>query len=158
MIQMTLDTVGASDWNGLFLTKYPQRFKNLNFPDNAMVGVTVDGTNVKPKLVENTLPALGADRPTTWISAEPLQARVEFSDGFLEEWIDCIVIGARQYLPGQKATGEYRSYGTYREDDSGSRFQQPPREDIELLHDQAREADCDVYWKDNIERPKELPF
>jgi protein gp37/ribosomal protein L12E/L44/L45/RPP1/RPP2 len=157
MIQMTLDAVGASDWNGLFLTKYPKRFEELDFPDNAMIGVTVDGTNVRPKMVEATLPGLGKDRPTTWISAEPLQARVEFSEGFLKEWIDCVVIGARQYLPGQEPSDEDLEYGTHRQNEGGRCFQQPPREDIEHLHSQARKAGCAVYWKDNLQRPKELP-
>lgn len=121
-----------ADFNYLFLTKFPQKLSRFEFPDNAWIGTTVDTqarVSVAEKYFENV------EASWKWISAEHLLESLTFERLSI---FDCIVVGAQ--------TG----YGSIPE-------RQPGFEWVIDLYDQAREANCMFYWKDNLRGPKELP-
>lgn len=137
MIQSILDEVEENeDFDHLFLTKFPQKLDQFEFPDNAWVGTTVDRKH-RVALAERHFQQV--DAPVKWLSCEPLKEDVapEFDDLSM---FDCVVIGA------QKAYG-----GDIEED-------QPELDWVIKLYQKARDAGCKVYFKENLDVfPKELP-
>jgi protein gp37 len=123
----------APAWNFLFLTKFPKRLSEMDWPKNAWCGTTVD-TQHRVEMAEKSFSNVKAG--VKWLSCEPLLQRLTFSSLEMFDWI---VIG-----------GQSRSTQT-------PEFQ-PKWEWVEHLIDQARKAKCKVYIKPNLtSRPREYP-
>lgn len=134
IIQAVLDAVDASPgWNYLFLTKFPQKLSRFTFPKNAWVGTTVDEQS-RVALAEKHFREVKAS--VKWLSCEPMLERLTFSS---LEMFDCVVIGAQE--------------GYAKDVES----KQPEWEWVLHLLQQAHQAGCQVYWKANLEVPKQLP-
>lgn len=115
----------SPEWNYLFLTKFPQRYMNLDFPETSWVGTSVD----EQKRVVNAEKAFRKiEVPVKWLSVEPMLEPLRFSDLRMFDWV---VIG-----------GQSRSTG------SSETFPDPRW--VHDLTDQAIKAGCKVYWKENI--------
>lgn len=133
-IASVLDVVErAQEWNFLFLTKFPQRMAEFEFPDNAWVGTSVDAQS----RVTNAEKAFRKVRAKVkWLSCEPLLEPLEFSDLSMFQWI--VLGGASR----STQTPEWR----------------PPRDWHEAIRKQAKAVGCKVYEKTNLlERIKEYP-
>lgn len=133
-IEAVLDVVErAEEWNFLFLTKFPQRMAEFEFPDNAWVGTSVDAQ----ARVANAEKAFRNVRAKyKWLSCEPLLEPLEFSDLSMFQWI--VLGGASR----STQTPEWR----------------PPRAWINTIEAKAAEAGCKVYEKTNLlSRIKEYP-
>lgn len=126
-------------WNYLFLTKFPQRLQEIcdvlgGFPDNAWVGTTVDQQH-RVRIAESAFRDIKAK--VKWLSCEPMLERLTFTSLEMFDWV---VIG-----------GQSRSTQT-------PEFQ-PEWEWAVNLSLQAKNAGCQVYWKENLLiRPKECPW
>ena len=123
----------APQWNFLFLTKYPQRLSQFEFPPNAWVGTTVD----RQALVANAEAAFrNVHAAVKWLSCEPLLEPLHFTDLSLFQWL--VIGGASK----SNQTPEFR----------------PPRSWVNDLEQAARQAGCAIYEKDNLlERIREYP-
>ena len=134
LIEMVLDVVRQSpQWNFLFLTKFPQRLLEFEFPDNAWVGTSVD-TQRRVKNAEEVFKNVKAK--VKWLSCEPMMEDLTFAHLDRFQWV---VIG-----------GSSRSTQT-------PEFH-PPREWVTHLWAQARAAKCMIYEKPNLlERCREYP-
>ena len=129
------------EWNFLFLTKFPQRLKEINdtlegFPDNAWMGTTVD-TQARVRVAEKAFSQIQAK--VKWLSCEPLLEDLNFNSLDMFNWV---VIG-----------GQSASYF------NGTPAVQPEWEWVENLWNQSRFSGCKIYWKENLTvRPKETPW
>lgn len=130
-----------TEWNFLFLTKFPQRLQEIcdalgGFPDNAWVGCTVD-SQARVATAEKSFRNIKAS--VRWLSVEPMKERLTFSRLDMFDWV---VIG------GQTASYFNKTPAF-----------QPEWEWVEHLWQQAREANVKIYWKENLTiRPKETPW
>jgi len=133
-INSVLDSVReAPRWNFLFLTKNPKRLIDIDWPDNAWVGTTVD-VQKRVKDAEAAFKKINA--PIRFISCEPLQEKVVFDSIEIFDWI---IIGGRSRCSNLP---EF----------------QPKWEWVESLLFQAREHHLKVYFKPNLaSRPREYP-
>lgn len=123
----------SPQWNFLFLTKFPQRLAELEWPDNAWVGTSVD-QQYRVDIAERSF--RGVKAGVKWLSCEPLMERLTFTSLEMFDWV---VIGAAS---ASTQTPEF----------------QPPWEWVEHLINQARQAGCRVYIKPNLKsRPQEYP-
>jgi protein gp37 len=128
----------SSQWNYLFLTKFPQRYVGLDFPETAWVGTSVD----EQKRVANAEKAFARIKaPVRWLSVEPMRERIVFGDLSMFDWV---VIG-----------GQSRSSGA-------PEFHPEPRWVFDLAY-KAWKAGCKVYLKPNTFRDmgwqiKEYPY
>lgn len=124
-----------SQWNYLFLTKFPKRMSEFEIPDNCWMGTSVD-LQIRVKNAEAAFAKVNAG--VRWLSVEPMLEPLRFERLDLFQWI---VIG-----------GASRS--------SKTPDWQPPFEWIADLVRQAREAGTKVYFKTNLlgNRILELPF
>lgn len=88
-----------SQWNFLFLTKFPKRYAEFEFPDNAWMGTTVDAQK-RVRAAEDAM----ADVKATikWLSIEPMLEPLQFSDLGAFDWL--VIGGASQ----AGRTGEWR--------------------------------------------------
>lgn len=122
----------APQWTFIFLTKYPRRLTEIDWPPNCWVGATVD---IQSR-VAHTVEAFRSIRaPVRFISCEPLREQLTFEDMSMLDWV--IIGGQSETNPGEPA-------------------RQPRWEWVEHLHYQARQAGCRVYWKPNLTvRPRE---
>jgi protein gp37 len=129
----------APEWNFLFLTKFPQRLKEINdilggFPANVWVGTTVD-TQARVALAERSFQ--GIEATVKWLSVEPMLERLTFNS---LEMFDLVAIG------GQSKSTQVKEF-------------QPDWEWVEHLVQQSRRSNTAVYFKENLKsRPKELPL
>jgi protein gp37/ParB-like chromosome segregation protein Spo0J len=122
-------------WNYLFLTKFPQRLPGFDFPDNAWIGTTIDA-QVRIPSAEQAFERVNAK--VKWLSCEPMLENLRFSRLDLFDWV---VIG------GASANAE-----------SGTPAFRPPRQWVNDLWAQARDAGCLIYEKTNLlERTREMP-
>lgn len=125
-INAVLDTVRKSmQWNFLFLTKFPIRMAEFEFPDNAWVGTTVD-CQVRVSSAEKAFRSVRAK--VKWLSCEPLLEPLQFTSLDMFQWI---VIG-----------GSSRSTHTPE--------WIPPYRWVKDLERQADDVNCKVYMKTNI--------
>ena len=134
LVEMVLAVVRQSpQWNFLFLTKYPQRLLEFEFPDNAWVGTSVD-TQARVLLAEEVFEKVKAK--VKWLSCEPMMERLTFEHLERFQWV---VLGGSSK---STQTPEFR----------------PPREWVSHLWAQARAAGCMIYEKPNLlERCREYP-
>ncbi len=138
-IFQVFEAVSASpQWNFLFLTKFPQRLKDVSdklngFPANVWVGTTVD-TQARVALAEKSF--RGIQATVKWLSIEPMLEPLSFDS---LEMFDMIAIG------GQSRTTSIAEF-------------QPKWDWVENLLFQARKSSTAIYFKENLKaRPKELP-
>lgn len=133
-IELVLDVARkASQWNFLFLTKFPQRMAEFKFPDNAWVGTTVD-CQARVANAEKAFRKIKAG--VKWLSCEPLIEPLEFSDLSMFDWV---VLG-----------GSSRS--------SQTPEWHPPRAWVNRIETEAERCGVEVYEKSNLlERIKGYP-
>jgi protein gp37 len=115
----------APQWNFLFLTKFPQRMAEFDFPDNAWVGTTVDRQS-RVAGAEKAFRKVKAG--VKWLSCEPLIEPLTFSDLGAFDWV---VLG-----------GSSRS--------SRTPEWHPPRAWVNALEAQAASLGVKVYEKENL--------
>ena len=109
----------------LFLTKFPQRLAELEWPENAWCGTTVD-TQDRVKIAEKSFANLTAGKK--WLSCEPMLERLTFN---ALEIFQYLVIGASTE---SSQTPEY----------------QPPLDHVLWLIEQADRVGTQVFMKDNL--------
>ena len=131
--------VAASNpqWTFLFLTKFPIRMADFDYPPNAWLGTSVD-RQYAVKRAETAFKQIKASGFTgiCWLSCEPMLERLTFTTLAMFDWV--VMGGASKSL----LTPEYR----------------PPFDDTLHLYNQAREAKCQVYMKTNLfNRVREYP-
>lgn len=91
-ILAVLDEVAANpQWHFLFLTKFPQRLTEFDFPDNAWVGTTVDA-QARVRAAEDAFARVRAK--VRWLSLEPLLEPLQFDH--LEQF-DWLVLGGASW-------------------------------------------------------------
>jgi protein gp37 len=128
-------------WNFLFLTKFPQRLRSVcdalkGFPENAWVGCTVD-EQARVRTAQESFDGLEAK--VRWLSVEPMQERLTFSDMSMFDWL----------VVGGKSASSF----------NGTPEGQPDWEWVEHLWQQARKWGLKIYWKENLKvKPKEVPW
>jgi protein gp37 len=122
-------TLKAPEWEYLFLTKFPQRYRRINLPPKAWFGASVDQQK-RVKITEMVMPLL--DVKVRWISAEPLLEPLKFND---LSWCDLLVIGAQSET--NQPTGRIPAFA-------------PKLEWVIDLIGQARSFGVPVYLKPNL--------
>jgi protein gp37 len=133
-IQAVIDQVSAHpEWNFLFLTKFPQRYQEFTFPDNAWLGTTVD----RQARVEDAEKAMAAAKAEIkWLSIEPMLTPLHFEKLEIFQWV---VMGGAS---SSTETPEWRV----------------PLEWWLPLHQEAVKLDIHVFHKDHLFRPvREYP-
>lgn len=84
-IDAVLDVCANSKkWNFLFLTKFPNRMSEFEFPDNCWVGTTVD-CQARVKNAEKSFRKVKAK--VKWLSCEPLIEPLRFNDLSAFQWV-----------------------------------------------------------------------
>jgi len=84
-IEAVLDQVRANaQWNFLFLTKFPKRLVDFDFPPNAWVGTTVD-CQARVKSAEDAFAKVKAS--VKWLSVEPMIEPLKFKHLDLFQWL-----------------------------------------------------------------------
>jgi len=125
----------APEWTFIFLTKNPKRLVDIDWPENAWVGTTVDCQDRVNAAIESFEEVKATIK---LLSCEPLLENIEFPTSALNLF-DWVIIGGQSVSSGAPAF-------------------QPEWEWVESLHNKARECGCAVYWKPNLTvRPKEYP-
>jgi protein gp37 len=133
IIAVLASVVASPQWNFLFLTKFPQRLAEFEFPDNAWVGTTVDA-QARVKNAEQAFAQVRAR--VRWLSLEPLLEPLQFERLDLFDWL--VIGGASR----STETPEWR----------------PPLSWVADLERQARAVNARVYHKANLyERRREYP-
>lgn len=117
-------------WEYLHLTKFPDRYPELDMPATAWVGTSVDEQN-RVRIAERAMREVTGVK-VKWLSLEPLNAPLEFTDLSMFDWI---VIGSQT--------------GTMQPDGPAPAFA-PPAEWVLRITHQAREAGVPVHWKPNL--------
>lgn len=150
-IEAVMEEVRAApQWTFIFLTKNPRRYLEIDFPKNAWVGATADTQQRADTALEvfSTLHygLAKVERPTVlFLSIEPMREKLDLSGtvqggpAYFLSVVDWIIIGGQS-------------------DSSGEPERQPEWDWVETVLNQAREADCKVYFKPNLKvQPKEYP-
>jgi protein gp37 len=142
-IEAVLSSVrSAPQWNFLFLTKFPQRLAEIEAPDNAWLGTTVD-VQARVANTEKAFAKVGGK--VKWLSVEPMIEPLRFERLDLFDWV---VIGGASPT---KADGESPMTPAW----------QPPYRWIDSLVRQCDDAKVPIYMKSNLgiaNRVLELPF
>ncbi len=124
-------------WTFLFLTKFPIRMAEFEYPSNVWLGTSVDyqWAVERAEKAFTKIKASGFDG-ICWLSCEPMMERLAFSSLDMFDWL---VIGGSSK---STQTPEFK----------------PPREWINELEKQAREHGVKFYEKSNLlERIREYP-
>ncbi len=125
-IEAVLKTCSDSpQWNFLFLTKFPNRMTEFEYPDNCWLGTTVD-QQARVRNAEKSFRKVKAK--VKWLSCEPLLEPLRFEDIGAFDWV---VLGGAST---SSITPEWH----------------PPRDWIVAIHEAAREAGVPVYEKTNL--------
>jgi protein gp37 len=123
----------APKWNFLFLTKFPARMAEFDFPANAWAGTSVD-QQARVRNAEKAMRKVNA--PVKWLSCEPLIEPLAFSDIGAFDWI---VLGG-----ASKSAQTPEWY--------------PPRAWVNAIEAEAEAAGVKVYEKSNLlERIRRYP-
>jgi protein gp37 len=132
-IEAVLKTARAApQWNFLFLTKFPQRLKEFEFPDNCWLGTSIDMQARVPN-AERAMRDVRAK--TKWLSLEPLIEPLEI-DFSIFNWV---VVGGATLSSHTPAW-------------------QPPRRWVRDIWTAAEKAGCEVYLKSNLNTERWLSF
>lgn len=127
------EIVENPQWNFLCLTKFPQRLAELEWPENAWCGTTVD-RQFRVAIAERAFKNVQAG--VKWLSCEPLLERLTFES---LDMFDLVAVG------GASPSNETPAF-------------QPPNEWIDHLFMQARQSGTRFYIKSNAKYwCKELP-
>lgn len=130
-IERVLIEVEANpQWNFLFLTKFPKRMSEFVIPDNAWMGTTVD-LQARVANAEKAFEKVKAG--VRWLSIEPMIQPLKFNRLDLFDWI---VIGGASPSKAIDGTPNTPAWNV-------------PIEWIADLHQQARAANCKIYYKTN---------
>ena len=126
-------------WTFLFLTKFPIRMAEFDYPPNTWIGTTVD-TQYAVERAEKAFTKVRAAgyEGVAWLSCEPMMERLTFSSLDMFDWV---VVGGSSK---STQTPEFR----------------PPFEWIAHLWNQAKTFDLPVYMKTNLgieQRVREYP-
>lgn len=126
-------------WTFLFLTKFPIRMAEFDFPPNTWIGTTVD-TQYAVERAEKAFRKIraGGYEGVAWLSCEPMMERLTFSSLDMFDWV---VVGGSSK---STQTPEFK----------------PPFEWIAHLWNQAKTHDLPVYMKTNLgieQRVREYP-
>jgi protein gp37 len=125
-IEAVLAAVRAAPrWNFLFLTKFPVRMAEFDFPANAWVGTTVD-CQARVANAERAFRKVKAG--VKWLSIEPMIEPLRFSD-----------LGAFQWIVLGGASGSTQTPAWH-----------PPRDWVWHIEDQARRLGIPFYEKSNL--------
>ena len=138
-----LSVRGNPQWDFLFLTKFPQRLSEIEIPENAWMGTTVD-LQARVANAEKAFEKVSCR--VKWLSVEPMLEPLKFTRLDLFDWV---VIG-----------GASPAEGT-RDKDGNMQKWNVPYEWIHDLYDQCREAGTKIYMKSNLgvaNRVLELPM
>lgn len=121
-------------WNFLFLTKFPIRMSEFEYPPNAWLGTTVDRQYAVERAEKAFRKLKGSGyKGVAWLSCEPMMERLTFSSLDMFNWV--VVGGASKSTQTQEFL--------------------PPLEWISHLEDQAKIAGCKVYEKTNLFKIKD---
>ena len=122
--------LASPQWEYLLLTKFPERYTQVELPPNAWVGTSVDEQKRVP-LAEKAFRKIDGVKHK-WLSLEPLLSPLEFTDLSMFDWV---VIGAQTE--------------THQGDDVVPAFA-PPLEWVARIYLKAIESGCKVHIKPNI--------
>lgn len=131
-------------WEYLHLTKFPDRYPDLDLPATAWIGTSVDEQK-RVRIAERAFEKV-SNVKVKWLSLEPLREPLEFTDLSMFDWV---VIGA------QTST---------RQPDGFVPAFAPEFEWVARIVLQAREAGCKIHLKPNLASnpgmslPNEYPF
>lgn len=116
-------------WNFLFLTKFPIRMAEFEYPPNTWIGTTVD-TQYAVERAEKAFRKVRASgyKGVAWLSCEPMMEKLTFTSLEMFDWV--VVGGASK----STQTPEFR----------------PPFTWIVHLWNQAKALDLPVYMKTNL--------
>jgi protein gp37 len=133
-IDAVLAEVAANpQWRFLFLTKFPIRLIEFEFPDNAWVGTTVDA-QARVKAAEDAFARVRAK--VRWLSLEPLLEPLRFQHLDRFDWL---VLGGASWS-------------------TQTPVWHPPLEWVVDIERQAAEVGARVYHKTNLyDRRREYP-
>lgn len=133
-IEAVLSAVRAApQWNFLFLTKFPIRLSEFEFPDNAWVGTSVD-CQARVANAERAFRRVKAG--VKWLSCEPLIEPLTFADLGAFDWV--VLGGASR----SSRTPEWH----------------PPRPWVQAIEDEADRLGVKVYEKSNLfDRVRQYP-
>ena len=132
----------SPEWNFLFLTKFPQRLAEIDIPENAWMGTTVD-VQARVANAEKAFAKVGGK--VKWLSVEPMIEPLRFERLDLFDWV---VIGGASPTG---ADGESPQTPAWH----------PPYRWIDSLVRQCDDAGVPIYMKSNLgigNRVLELPF
>jgi protein gp37 len=127
---------GNPQWNFLFLTKFPQRLSEIDIPENAWMGTTVD---LQARVANAEKAFAKVTSKVKWLSVEPMIEPLKFSSLEMFDWV---VIGGASV---SSQTPECRA----------------PYRWIDSLVRQCDDAKVPIYFKTNLgiaNRIIELPF
>lgn len=130
-------------WDYITLTKFPDRYPDVDMPPGAWVGTSVDEQK-RVRIAERAFRKLDG-AAVKWLSLEPLKEPLQFTDLSMFDWV---VIGAQTQT--RQPDGVVPAFN-------------PPWEWVKRIVDQAREAGCRIHFKPNlvtpagVERPNEYP-
>lgn len=137
-IQAILEQVKNNpQWTFLFLTKFPIRMAEFDYPSNVWLGTTVDYKHAieRAEKAFRKIKASGFDG-ICWLSCEPMMERLTFTSLEMFDWV---VIGGSSK---STQTPEFK----------------PHREWVNHLEDQALKSNAKIYEKTNLlERIREYP-
>lgn len=117
-------------WEYLHLTKFPDRYPDLDLPATAWIGTSVD-EQARVRIAERAFSKITGVK-VKWLSLEPLLEPLEFTDLTMFDWV---VIGAQT--------------GTRQPDGFVPPFS-PPIEWVSRIIVQAKDAGCKVHCKPNL--------
>jgi len=130
-IKKVLDVAAANEqWNFLFLTKFPKRMAEFDIPANAWMGTTVD---VQARVANAERAFENVKAGIRWLSIEPMIEPLVFSKLELFDWVVIGGASPSKSVDGTPATPTWN----------------PPIEWLIDLHQQARAANCKIYYKTN---------
>jgi protein gp37 len=117
-------------WNFLFLTKFPKRMSEFEIPANAWMGTTVD---LQARVANAEKAFEKVDAAIRWLSIEPMLEPLQFSRLDLFDWVVIGGASPSKAVDGSPATPAWNV----------------PADWLVDLHQQARAANCAIYYKDN---------
>lgn len=130
-------------WDFLFLTKFPQRLSEIEIPENAWMGTTVD---LQARVANAEKAFEKVQCRVKWLSVEPMIEPLKFSSLEMFDWV---VIGGASPAEGTKnENGENQKW-------------EPPYRWIDSLVRQCDDAKVPIYMKSNLgiaNRVLELPL
>jgi protein gp37 len=134
---------GNPQWDFLFLTKFPQRLAEIEVPENAWMGTTVD---LQARVANAEKAFEKVNCRVKWLSVEPMIEPLKFTRLDLFDWV---VIGGASVAEGTKnEQGENQKW-------------EPPYRWIDSLVRQCDDVKVPIYMKSNLgiaNRVLELPM